>query len=318
MPDRSVFAGLRLPVVAAPMFLVSGPALIVAACRSGIAGVLPAANARTTPELEEWFRVIRSSLTDDERGMWGVNLAVNRRNLRLTADLDLVRRYQPPLVVTALGNPAAVIDVVKGYGGLVFADVISIEQARKAAGLGIDGLVLVAAGSGGHTGALSPFTFVPAVREFWSGYIALGGGIAEGAAVWAAVQLGADLAYLGTRFIATDESLAGEGYKQMLVESRSADVMCTDAFTGIPNNMLRPSVVRAGIDPNDIPPAMRSMINFEDPHNGAKAWRDIWSAGHGVGLIQSVDSTAVVVDRLEREFNARREALGLHVRGQRA
>lgn len=307
--EATWIARLRLPVIAAPMFLVSGPDLVVAACRSGIVGAVPAANARTPAQLAEWLCSIRAALTGDERGTWALNLSVHRRNPRLGADLELVREFQPPLVTTALGSPAAAIEIVKRYGGFVFADVVSVEQARKAASYGVDGLILVTAGAGGHTGSLSPFTFVPAVRDFWSGYIALAGGIADGRGIWAALQLGADLACLGTRFIATQESLARGEYKQMLVESCSADVLCTDAFTGIPNNMLKPSIRRAGIDPDNIPPKERSTIDFDDPHRSAVAWRDIWSAGHSVELVDDIDTTEGVVTKLEQQYLAHRAAM---------
>ncbi|MBL8649944.1 NAD(P)H-dependent flavin oxidoreductase [Sphingopyxis granuli] len=302
MPEGNAFAGLRLPAIAAPMFLVSGPELVVASARSGIVGAMPAANARTGDDLDRWCRTIRETLAGDCPGSWSINLVANRRNPRVEHDLGVIRRHEVPLVVTALGSPAAVIEAVHSYGGLVFADVISIEQARKAATWGVDGLVLICAGAGGHTGQLSPFAFVPEVRSFWDGYIVAGGGIATGAGIRGALALGADLAYLGTRFIAAAESMASDNYRAMLVEAGGADIICTDAFTGIPNNMLRPSIVRAGIDPDNIPPACRSTLNFEDPHSGAKAWRDIWSAGHGVGAITAVEPVEAIVASLEREF----------------
>lgn len=304
MVERNAFANLRLPAIAAPMFLVSGPDLVTASARSGIVGAMPAANARTGDDLDRWLGQIRGGLGNDPAGSWAINLVANKRNPRVEHDLGLVCKHQVPVVITALGSPAAVIEAVHGYGGLVFADVISVAQARKAAEWGVDGLVLVGAGAGGHTGQLSPFAFVPEVRSFWDGYIVAGGGISSGAGIRGALALGADLAYLGTRFIAAQESMASDAYRGMLVDSGSADVICTDAFTGIPNNMLRPSIVKAGIDPDNIPPECRSSINFEDPHNGAKAWRDIWSAGHGVGAIGKVQPVAEIVAELEAQFRA--------------
>lgn len=304
MVERNAFANLRLPAIAAPMFLVSGPELVMASAKAGIVGAMPAANARTGDDLDRWLGRIRTELGDGGTGSWAVNLVANKRNPRVEHDLGLVCKYQVPVVITALGSPAAVIEAVHGYGGLVFADVISVAQARKAAQWGVDGLVLVSAGAGGHTGQLSPFAFVPEVRSFWDGYIIVGGGISSGAGIRGALALGADLAYLGTRFIAAQESMASDAYRAMLVETDSADVICTDAFTGIPNNMLRPSIVKAGIDPNNIPAECRSTINFEDPHNGAKAWRDIWSAGHGVGAIAEVQSVSEIVAELDLQFRA--------------
>ncbi|MBS0473883.1 MAG: nitronate monooxygenase, partial [Proteobacteria bacterium] len=295
MAERDAFAHLRLPAIAAPMFLVSSPDLVVASARAGIVGAMPAANARSGEDLDAWLGRVRSEIGADAPGSWAVNLVANKRNPRVEHDLGLVCKYQVPLVITALGSPAAVIEAVHGYGGLVFADVVTVAQARKAAEWGVDGLVLVCAGAGGHTGQLSPFAFVPEVRSFWDGYIVAGGGIATGSAIRGALALGADLAYLGTRFIAARESMASDGYRAMLVEAGSADVICTDAFTGISNNMLRPSIVRAGIDPDAIPAECRSTLNFADPHNGAKAWRDIWSDGHGVGAIERVQSVAEIV-----------------------
>lgn len=303
MVDRNAFNRLRLPAISAPMFLVSGPDLVTATCRAGIVGAMPAANARTGADLEQWLGQIRRELGSDPAGSWAINLVANKRNPRIEHDLELVRKYQVPLVITALGSPQAVIEAVHGYGGMVFADVITIAQAHKAAQWGVDGLVLVGAGAGGHTGQLSPYAFVPEVRSFWDGYIVSGGGISSGAGIRGALALGADLAYLGTRFIAAEESMASDSYRTMLVDSGSADIICTDAFTGIPNNMLRPSIARAGIDPDSIPPEYRSTINFEDPHSGAKAWRDIWSAGQGVGAIRRIQSAAEIVAELERQFN---------------
>lgn len=302
MTERNAFAHLRLPAIAAPMFLVSGPDLVVASCNAGIVGALPAANARTNPDLDRWLAEIRAAVGSQPAGSWAVNLVANKRNPRIDDDLALVCKYQVPLVITALGSPAAVIEAVHGYGGLVFADVISVAQARKAAEWGVDGLMLVCAGAGGHTGQLSPFAFVPEVRSFWDGYIVAGGGIGDGAGIRGALALGADLASLGTRFIAAEESMASPAYRTMLVEAHSADIICTDAFTGIPNNMLRPSIVKAGIDPDAIPPEYRSTLNFADPHSGAKAWRDIWSAGHGVGAIHGVQPTAAIVAALQAQF----------------
>lgn len=297
--------GLRLPVFAAPMFLVSGVELVVAACKAGVVGAFPVANCRTGGDLDAWMTQIGARVGSGD-APWAVNLVVHRLNRRLPADMALIVHHRAPLVITSLGSPREVIEAVHGYGGLVFADVATVEHARKAAAAGVDGLVLVAAGSGGHTGSITGFAFVPAVREFWHGPLVLAGGIGTGAAVRAALALGADYAYVGTPFIATRESLAKDAYKAMLVASEASDVMVTDAFTGIPNSMLRPSIAAAGIDPDAIPDSERSRIDFEDPHRGAKAWRDIWSAGQGVGAVKAVRSVAGLVDDLAREYEAGR------------
>lgn len=296
---------LRLPVIAAPMFLVSGPELVIAACRAGVVGSFPVANCRTPEDLDRWLSQITGAL-DPQDAPWAVNLVVHRLNRRLADDLALIVRYKPPLVITALGSPTEVIEAVHAYGGQVFADVSTVEHARKAAASGVDGLVLIAAGAGGHTGSITGFAFVPAVREFWTGPLVLGGGLSTGAAIDAALTLGADYAYVGTPFIATEESLAKDAYKAMLVEAEIRDLIVTDAFTGIPNCMLRPSIVAAGIDPDAIPPSERSRINFDDPHKGAKAWRDIWSAGQGVGAVRTVRSARQVVEDLIDSLHAHR------------
>jgi nitronate monooxygenase len=300
---------LRLPVIAAPMFLVSGPEMVIAASRAGVAGSFPAANCRTSEELDGWLAAITAAIGNSDGAVdgaapWGINLVAHRLNKRLAADLELAVRYKAPLVITALGGPREVIEAVHGYGGLVFADVIDLKLARKAVAAGVNGLACIAAGAGGHTGYISPFAFVPAVRAFWDGEIVVGGGIHTGAAVRAALALGADYAYVGTHFIASEESMAKPGYKQMLVDAEAGDIIVTDAFTGIRNSMLRPSIVAAGLDPDDIPPSERGKIDFDDPHNGAKAWRDIWSAGQGVGAIGQVEPIAAQVARMDAEYRA--------------
>lgn len=291
------------------MFLVSGPEMVISASRAGIAGTFPAANCRTSEALDAWLGEIVAAIGNadgavDGAAPWGINLVAHRLNKRLGADLELAVRHRAPLVISSLGGPREVIDAVHGYGGLVFADVISVAHARKAAALGVDGLVLVCAGAGGHTGMLSPFAFVPAVRAFWDGDLAVGGGIHTGEAVRAALALGADYAYVGTHFIASAESMAKPGYKQMLLDSDAGDIIVTDAFTGIRNSMLRPSIAAAGLDPENIPASERGRIDFDDPHNGAKAWRDIWSAGQGVGAITAIEPIAAQVDRLVEEYRA--------------
>ena len=294
---------LKLPLIAAPMFLVSGPDLVVAACQEGIVGSFPTPNARTPAILDEWLDDITNRLADvTDAGPLAANLVVHPSNDRLEDDLALVEKYKVPLVITALGSPRKIVDRVHAYGGAVFADVNSVRFARKAADAGVDGLVLVAAGAGGHTGNMTGFAFVPAVREFFDGTIVLGGGIGDGRAIKAAEVLGADLAYMGTRFIATNESLAHTDYRQMLVDSTIDDLILTNAVTGVHANWLRQSLIAAGMDPNAL--ERDPDVNFTDPQSGVKRWANTWSAGHGVGVIDRVESVQSLVARLMQEYRA--------------
>lgn len=296
---------LALPVIAAPMFLVSGVALVAAACRSGVIGALPAANARTPEIFDQWLEALRAELaqaTGPRVAPWAVNLAVHRSNPRLAADTALCVKHQAPIVITALGSPQAVVPAIHSYGGLVFADVNTPEFAAKAAKAGVDGLVLVCAGAGGHTGPMAAPAFVAAVREFFDGIIVVAGAVANGAAVRSAQILGADLVHVGTRFIATEESLAVPDYKQMLVDSAFGDIICTNAITGAWANKLRPSLVRAGLDPDNLKP--RGGFDLSRAEEDTKAWKDLWSAGHGVGEVRAIEPVRVVVERLQREYEA--------------
>ncbi|MAN64117.1 MAG: nitronate monooxygenase [Parvibaculum sp.] len=282
------------------MFLVSGPDLVVAACQEGIVGSFPTPNARTPAILDEWLDDITSRMADvSDAGPLAANLVVHPSNDRLEDDLALVAKYKVPLVITALGSPRKIVDRVHAYGGAVFADVNSVRFARKAAEAGVDGLVLVAAGAGGHTGKMTGFSFVPAVREFFDGTIVLGGGIGDGRAIRAAEVLGADLAYMGTRFIATNESLAHTDYRQMLVDSTVDDLILTNAVTGVHANWLRQSLISAGMDPNAL--EKDPDVDFTDPQSGMKRWANTWSAGHGVGVIDRVESVKSLVNRLKQE-----------------
>ena len=295
-----IVAGLRLPAIQAPMFLVSGPAMVIAACRAGIIGSFPTQNVRSDAELEGWFSTI-----DAATGLRGgcapyaVNLIVHASYARRDSDLDAVLRYRPRIVITALGSPRSIVEAIQSYGGTVLADVISVRLARKALDAGADGLVLVAAGAGGHTGAVTAMALVDEVRHFFSGPLVLGGGIGSGRAIRAAQVLGADLAYMGTRFIATTESMVSEVQKQMVVSSRSEDVFASDAFTGVNANWLRPSVVAAGHDPQALP---RGQVDFS--RQDQKRWRDLWSAGQGVGSVDRICPVAEVVEQLVREYRA--------------
>lgn len=308
---------LRLPVVCAPMFLISGPELVIAACRAGIAGAFPTPNCRTVEELDSWMDQITGALRPGD-GPWVANMITHSTNTRLAEDLRLVAEYKPPVVITALGSPRPVMETVKAYGGLVFADVVNLKLARKAAEAGVDGLACVSAGAGGHTGHLSPFAFIPAVREFFDGYIAVGGGVADGAGVAGAIAAGADLVYMGTRFLAAAESLAQPEYKRMVVEAGPDDLVVSAAVTGTPASWLRASLIAAGQDPDNLGAAPDR--NYTSG-GSAKRWRDIWAAGQGVGAVRDVEPTAQIVDRLAREYAeavARFTARTGHARGAAA
>ncbi len=303
-----LLARLPLPVVAAPMFLVSGPELVLAACRAGIVGAFPTPNARPIEVLEEWMQRITEGLAQAAReqgahtlGPWCANLVTHSSNTRLADDLRLLARYQPPLVVTALGSPKPAIETVHGYGGLVIADVTSLALARKAAAAGVDGLACICTGAGGHTGTLSPFAFVSAVREFFDGLVIVGGAVADGWGVAGAIAAGADLVYVGTRFIATDESQADAAYKQMLVDSSLEDIVVTAALTGASASWLRPSLLARGIDPDQSNAAPTRSYDSNDVNKPSR-WRDVWAAGQGVGAIGHVAPVAQVVRQLRAEY----------------
>ena len=289
------------------MFLVSGPALVIAAARAGVIGCFPTPNARPIATLEAWMDEISSTLADAARaqpraviGPWCANLITHSSNARLSEDLELVAKYQPPMLVTALGSPKPAIAVARGYGGLVFADVINLTLARKAVEAGVDGLVLVSAGAGGHTGHLSPFAFLSAVRSFFDGPIILGGGISDGAGVAGAIAAGADLVYMGTRFIVADESLADPAYKDMVAQASADDIIASAGITGTTANWLKASLIANGYDPTNMPAAPGR--DYDTGTAGTKRWATIWSAGQGVGTISAREPTASIVDRLEREY----------------
>ncbi len=304
----SLREGMRLPLLAAPMFLVSGPELVIAACRAGIGGSFPAPNARTIEILDEWLgRIVRETAaardaTPGAVGPWSLNLVTHSSYDRLGAELELVDRYRPPLVITALGSPAPVVARVHAYGGQVFADVSNLAFARKAAATGVDGLVLVSAGAGGHTGKISPFAFVDAIREFWDGAIVLGGSLGSGGAVRAAELIGADLAYAGTPFIVAQESLAAQAYRDMVVRASLEDLVLTRTFTGADAWYLRESIVAAGLDPDAL--VGKDKMDWSNSQGQLKAWKNIWSAGQGVNHIRGVESVAAIVDRYATEYAA--------------
>lgn len=314
---------LQVPVVAAPMFLVSGPQLVVAACRAGIVGAFPTPNARPIDVLQDWLEQITQELARarDEQpahtvAPWCANLVTHSSNARLPEDLRLLARYQPPLVVTALGSPRPAIETVHGYGGLVLADVTSLTLARKAVDAGADGLACICHGAGGHTGSLSPFAFVSAVREFFDGPLVVGGAISDGWGVAGAIAAGADLVYMGTRFIASQESMADAKYKQMLVDSSAEDLLVSAALTGTPASWLKPSLRANGMDPDQLPATPPSRSYDSNDVDKTRRWRDVWAAGQGVGAIKSVQPVAQIVAELRREYEAAGErfASRLHPR----
>ncbi|QIB65291.1 nitronate monooxygenase [Kineobactrum salinum] len=293
---------LRIPVFQAPMFLQSGPEMVIACCRAGIVGTFPSVNARSTAELEQWLQRITTETDRGRDAPWAINLMMHSSNTRRFEDLELAVKYRAPIVISALGSPKDAVASVQAYGGKVFADVIDTRFAAKAVEVGVDGLVLVAAGAGGHTGQQAGFAFVEEVRQFWDGDIVLGGGISSGRGVRAAQVLGANYAYMGTRFIATEESMAVPEYKQMVVAARGADIICSDALTGVKANWLRASLVKAGYDPDNMPEA--GAVDIIKSSSDAKRWRDVWSAGQGVGAVNDILPIAALVDRLEREYRA--------------
>lgn len=297
---------LELPVIAAPMFLVSGIELVVEGCKSGVATTFPLLNARTSEALEEWMQTITSQLEEAEQtnqtvAPWGVNLVVHKSNDRYDADVELIKKYQPPIVITSLGKPTDIAKIVHEYGGLVFSDVISVKHAKKAMEANIDGLVLVCNGAGGHGGMLHPMAFVHEVKQFFDGLIILSGAISHGQDILAAEVMGADLAYMGTRFIATEESMASDAYKKMLLEAEAKDIIYTDKLSGVHANFILQSILNAGIDPQNLQkPEQLEIVHKADDE--AKAWKDIWSAGHGVGGIHEILPVAELVKKLREEY----------------
>ena len=306
--SRTTPFALRLPVFAAPMFLISGPDLVLEACKAGIVGAFPTPNARPITTLNAWMKQITEGLARARDaqpartiGPWCANLVTHSSNTRLAEDLALVAKYRPPVVVTALGSPKPAIEVVHGYGGLVFADVIGIGLAKKAVAAGADGLACVSAGAGGHTGFLSPFAFVSAIREFFDGYVILGGGISDGWGVAGAVASGADFVYMGTRFIPTAESMAPQDYKQMVVDSTLDDLIISAGISGTPASWLKPSLRAHGFDPDNMPSAPGKLYDSNQSFAGKK-WTEVWAAGQGVGSSQAIQSVADVVDQLALEY----------------
>lgn len=305
-----VLRDLSLPVVAAPMFTVSYPELALAQCKAGIVGSMPALNARQPELLDEWLSGIETELLrhrdthpDARVGPLAINLIVHASNVRLERDLQTCVRHKVPILITSLRAPAPeVIRAVHGYGGIVLHDVISLRHAHKALEAGVDGLILVAAGAGGHGGTLSPLALVGEVRRIFSGLLVLSGAVASGSGILAAQAMGADLAYVGTRFIASQEAHAAPEYKQAVVDSAAADIIYSNLFSGVHGNYLRASIARAGLDPDHLPQGEKSTMNFQSGGSKPKTWKDIWGAGQGVGLIDDIPTTAEIVERLKQDY----------------
>jgi nitronate monooxygenase len=315
----TVLQDLSLPVIASPMFIASGPALVAAQCKAGIVGSFPALNARPAEQLDVWLTGLQDELKayqdahpDQKVGPIAVNQIVHQSNDRLAHDVEVCVKHQVPIIISSLrAPPQEMLDAVHSYGGIVLHDVVSIRHAEKALEAGVDGLILVAAGAGGHAGALSPFALVGEVRKFFDGPVALSGAIASGDAILAAQAMGADFAYIGSRWLATQESNVNDAYRDAIVESSAADVVYTNLFTGVHGNYLKKSIVAAGLDPDNLPVSDKSKMSFGS--GSAKAWRDIWGAGQGVGLMEDVPTVAQMVARLKEQYEAARGRLGLRV-----
>jgi nitronate monooxygenase len=301
---------LRVPVVGSPLFLVSGPELVIAQCKAGIIGSFPALNARPAEVLDEWLTRINTELEEYKAANpdaivapYAVNQICHASNDRLFVDMETCVKHKVPIIITSLRPPAEIVEAAHSYGGVVYHDVINVKHAKKAAEEGVDGLILVCAGAGGHAGALSPFALLREVKEWFDGTILLSGAIGDGFCVASALAMGADLAYMGTRFIATEEANADQGYKDMLIQSAADDIVYSSLFTGVMGNYLKPSIAAAGLDPNNLPEADKSKMNFGSGGNmKSKAWKDIWGSGQGIGGIQDVEPVEAVVSRLEAEY----------------
>lgn len=300
---------LRIPVIAAPLFIISHPKLVIAQCTSGVIGSFPALNARPEAQLDEWMAEITEGIAnhneknpDKPAAPFAVNQIVHRSNTRLEHDLQMCVKYKVPVVISSLGAVPEVNDAIHSYGGIVLHDVINNRHANSAIRKGADGLIAVAAGAGGHAGPLSPFALLQEIREWFDGPLLLSGSISTGQAILAAQVMGADMAYIGSPFIATDEARAQQEYKQMIVDSNASDIVYSNLFTGIHGNYLRPSIVNAGMDPDNLPEADPSKMDFNGSREDAKAWRDIWGCGQGIGRVKELGPVSKLVDRLDGEY----------------
>lgn len=307
---------LRLPVVASPLFIISHPALTIAQCKAGVVGAFPSLNARPESQLDEWLAQVTEELAahdaahpDRPAAPFAVNQIVHTSNKRLEHDLMMCVKYKVPIVISSLGAVPEVNAAVHSYGGIVLHDIINNRHANSAIRKGADGLIAVAVGAGGHAGTLSPFALVQEIREWFDGPLLLAGAIGTGGGILAAQAMGADMAYVGTPFIATEEARASDGYKQMIVDSKASDIVYSNYFTGIHGNYLKGSITAAGMNPDDLPVADPSKMDFETATTGAKAWKDIWGAGQGVGAVNGIVPVAELVDRLDREYREARSRI---------
>jgi nitronate monooxygenase len=314
-----VLANLPLPIIGSPLFIISNPKLLVAQCKAGVVGAMPALNARPASQLDEWLAEITEALAahdkanpDRPAAPFAINQIVHKSNDRLEHDMEMVVKYKVPIVITSLGARTDVNDAVHGYGGITLHDIINNSFARKAVEKGADGIIAVAAGAGGHAGVKSPFALVQEIRQWFDGPLVLSGSIATGGAVLAAQAMGADLAYIGTAFIATEEARASEAYKQAIVDGSSDDIVYSNLFTGVHGNYLAPSILAAGMDPANLPEGELKTMNFGGGEGSkAKAWKDIWGSGQGIGAITEVASAAAYVEKLRREYLEARRRLAL-------
>ena len=309
---KHIEENISIPVIGAPLFLVSGPDLVIAQCKAGVIGSFPALNARPQHVLDEWIVRIKTELAeyqeqnpDAKVAPFAVNQICHGSNDRLMQDMETCVKHEVPIIITSLRPPAEVVEAAHSYGGLVYHDVISVRHAKKAAEQGVDGLILVCAGAGGHAGALSPFALLREVKKWFDGTVILSGSIGDGHAVASAIALGADFAYLGTRFIATEEANADQEYKRMLEASAAEDIVYSSLFTGVHGNYLKPSIKNAGLDPDNLPDADKTSMNFGSGGNtDSKAWKDIWGSGQGIGAIKDSPSVAELVGRIKSEYES--------------
>lgn len=316
MPLPAVLANLPLPIIGSPLFIISNPKLVIEQCKAGIVGSMPALNARPASQLDEWLAEITETLAaynranpDKPAAPFAINQIVHKSNDRLEHDMQVCAKYKVPIVITSLGARTDVNDAVHAWGGVVLHDIINNTFARKAIEKGADGLIAVAAGAGGHAGVKSPFALVQEIRQWFDGPIALSGAIATGRAVLAAQAMGADFAYIGSAFIATEEARAVEGYKQMIVDSSSDDIVYSSLFTGVHGNYLKGSIRNSGLDPDQLPEADPSTMNFGGGESAKKAWKDIWGCGQGIGVVDRIVPARELVERLAREYAEARHAL---------
>jgi len=316
MPLPGVLATLPLPIIGAPLFIISNPKLVIEQCKAGVVGSMPALNARPAEQLDDWLAEITETLAaynkanpDKPAAPFAINQIVHKSNDRLDHDMAMCAKYKVPIVITSLGARTDVNDAVHGWGGVVMHDIINNFFAKKAIEKGADGLIAVAAGAGGHAGVKSPFALIQEIREWFDGPVALSGSIASGGAVLAAQAMGADFAYIGSAFVATEEARAVEGYKQMIVDSSSDDIVYSNLFTGVHGNYLRGSIKASGLDPDNLPESDPSKMNFGG--SGAKAWKDVWGCGQGIGAIKSVQPAAELIGRLKREYQSARQRVAL-------